>query len=226
MPPRPRRWRLCPPRRRRIRTSRYGSSCRTRPGRAPTSRPAYRRAAGQGAGPAGLHRQQARRRRQHRHASRPRMRRPTATRSLMGTVATRRSTSSCMPWLEYEPAKDFAPIILVGMLPMVISADPSFPANSLAELIAAAKAKPDTVDIALPSTTARIVYELLKAGEGRAVVFGVPYKGSATADDRRIGRAGAADDRPRDRDARQVASRQAAGDVRSPRWRRVRCCPA
>jgi len=50
----------------------------------------------------------------------------------------------------------------------------------VAELVEAAKAKPDKVDVALPSTTARLVFELLKERTG-APLFGVPYKGSATA---------------------------------------------
>jgi len=54
----------------------------------------------------------------------------------------------------FEPDKDFAPIVLVGKLPMVISTSPSFAGNSVADLIAAAKATPDKVDIAPPSTTA------------------------------------------------------------------------
>jgi tripartite-type tricarboxylate transporter receptor subunit TctC len=62
----------------------------------------------------------------------------------------------------------------------VVAANPSFAANSVAELVAAAKAKPDKVDVALPSTTARLVFELLKERTG-APLFGVPYKGSATA---------------------------------------------
>ena len=62
------------------------------------------------------------------------------------------------------------PIILVGMLPMVISANPEFPAKTIPELIAAAKAQPDKINIALPSTTARIVYELFKAQDRRAAV--------------------------------------------------------
>ena len=81
--------------------------------------------------------------------------------------------------LGYEPAKDFAPIILVGSC-HGDPANPSFAGNSMAELIAAAKAAPDKIDIALPSTTARIVFELLKERTG-APLFGVPYKGSATA---------------------------------------------
>ena len=43
-----------------------------------------------------------------------------------------------------------------------------------------AKAKPNATDVAMPSTTARIVFELFKA-QTQAPFFGVPYKGSATA---------------------------------------------
>ena len=99
---------------------------------------------------------------------------------MMGTNATQTMNEFLYPSTGYDSQKDFAPIILVGMLPMVISANPSFPANSISELIAAAKAKPDKIDMALPSTTARIVFELLKERTG-APLFGVPYKGSATA---------------------------------------------
>jgi tripartite-type tricarboxylate transporter receptor subunit TctC len=99
---------------------------------------------------------------------------------LMGTVATQTMNEFLYPSVGYDSQKDFEPVALVGLLPMVISANPSFPANSVAELVAAAKAKPDKIDIALPSTTARLVFELLKDKSG-APLFGVPYKGSATA---------------------------------------------
>jgi tripartite-type tricarboxylate transporter receptor subunit TctC len=99
---------------------------------------------------------------------------------LMGTVATQTMNEFLYPSVGYDSLKDFEPVALVGMLPMVISANPSFPVNSVAELVAAAKAKPDKIDIALPSTTARLVFELLKEKSG-APLFGVPYKGSATA---------------------------------------------
>src|SRR5258708_811849 len=99
---------------------------------------------------------------------------------LMGTNATQTMNEFMYPSMGFEPDKDFAPIILVGKLPMVISTSPSFAGNSVADLIAAAKATPDKVDIALPSTTARIVFEFLKQQTG-APLFGVPYKGSATA---------------------------------------------
>ena len=99
---------------------------------------------------------------------------------LMGTNATQTMNEFMYASLGFDPEKDFAPIILVGKLPMVIAASPSFPGNSLADLVAAAKATPDKVDIALPSTTARIVFEFLKERTG-ASLFSVPYKGSATA---------------------------------------------
>ena len=99
---------------------------------------------------------------------------------LMGTVATQTMNEFLYPSTGYDSEKDFAPIILVGMLPMVLSANPDFPARTVPELIAAAKAQPDKINIALPSTTARIVFELFKARTG-APLFGVPYKASATA---------------------------------------------
>ena len=98
----------------------------------------------------------------------------------MGTNATQTMNEFMYASPGFDPAKDFAPIILVGKLPMVLAASPSFAGNSLADLVAAAKATPDKVDIALPSTTARIVFEFLKGRTG-APLFAVPYKGSATA---------------------------------------------
>ncbi len=99
---------------------------------------------------------------------------------LMGTNATQTMNEFMYPSMGFVPNKDFAPIILVGKLPLVITASPSFAGNSVADLISAAKAKPDRIDIALPSTTARVIFEFLKEVTG-APMFGVPYKGSATA---------------------------------------------
>jgi tripartite-type tricarboxylate transporter receptor subunit TctC len=62
---------------------------------------------------------------------------------------------------------------------MVISVNPSLNVSKLSELIAAAKARPDKIDAALPSTTSRLVVELLRQKE--VPLFGIMYKGSATA---------------------------------------------
>jgi tripartite-type tricarboxylate transporter receptor subunit TctC len=99
---------------------------------------------------------------------------------LMGTNATQAMNEFLYPSVGYQPDKDFAPIVLVGLLPLVVAANPAFPANSIAELVAVAKAKPDKIDVAMPSTTSQLIFELLKEKSG-APLFGVPYKGSATA---------------------------------------------
>ena len=98
----------------------------------------------------------------------------------IGTAGTHTMNPSLYPALGYDPDKDFEPIILTGMLPLMVAAYPGFPANSIQELIALAKAKPDTLNVALPAPPQRVAFELLRQQAG-APLFGVPYKGSATA---------------------------------------------
>ena len=98
----------------------------------------------------------------------------------MGTNATHGTNQFLYDTVPFDAEKDFEPIILIGSFPMVIAANPSFPGNSVADVIATAKSTPKSADIAMPSTTARIVFELLKA-QSQAPLFGIPYKGSATA---------------------------------------------
>ena len=98
----------------------------------------------------------------------------------MGTNATHGTNQFLYPNMSFDAEKDFEPIMLIGSFPMVVSVNASSPINSVADLVNAAKAKANSADIAMPSTTARIVFELLKA-QSHAPLFGVPYKGSATA---------------------------------------------
>src|SRR4051812_22255357 len=50
--------------------------------------------------------------------------------------------------LPYDPQKEFAPIVHVGVLNSAVIAHPSLPANSFRELVALAKAKPDAITFA------------------------------------------------------------------------------
>jgi len=99
---------------------------------------------------------------------------------LMGTNATQTMNEFLYPSTGYDAAKDFAPVVLVGMLPMVVAANADFAPSTIPELVAAAKAQPDKINVALPSMSARVVFEFLKERTG-ASLFGVPYKGSGTA---------------------------------------------
>lgn len=98
----------------------------------------------------------------------------------IGTAGTHTINPNVYPSLGYDPEKDFEPISLTGMLPLMIAAHPSFAANSIQELIAASKAKPDTFNVALPALPQRIAFEMLRL-QGGAPLFGIPYKGSASA---------------------------------------------
>lgn len=98
----------------------------------------------------------------------------------VGTAGTHTINPNVYPTLGYDPEKDFEPISLTGMLPLMIAAHPSFAANTIPELVAAAKAKPDTLNVALPALPQRIAFELLRS-QGGAPLFGIPYKGSASA---------------------------------------------
>ena len=144
---------------------------------------------------------------------------------LMGTVATQTMNEFLYPSTGYNSAKDFAPVILVGMLPMVISANPEFAGQDDPRAGRAAKAQPDKINIALPSTTARVVYELFKAQDRRAAVRRA-LQGLGDGDDRGDGRPGAADHRHRDGHARPCAVRQAEGAGHHHAEDRASCCPA
>ena len=96
------------------------------------------------------------------------------------------STLSIAPFsfakLPYDVKKDFALITLVVRVPEVLAVHPSLPVNSLAELIAYAKANPGKVNFgsAGGGSITHLAGELLKA-EAKVDLVHVPYKGAAPA---------------------------------------------
>jgi tripartite-type tricarboxylate transporter receptor subunit TctC len=99
---------------------------------------------------------------------------------LMGTNGTHVLNQYMYASMPFEPEKDFEPVMLVSSFPMVVLASPSSPYNSLSDLQDAAKARPDELNVGLPSTTARLVFELLKQ-RGVNSIRAIPYKGSGTS---------------------------------------------
>ena len=79
----------------------------------------------------------------------------------------------------YDPVRQFAPVGGVCSLPLAIVATPSFPANSVQELIAALKASPGKHGYASPGvgTLQHLAFELFKRQAGVDAVH-VPYKGA------------------------------------------------
>lgn len=90
--------------------------------------------------------------------------------------------------LPYDTLKDFAGVTEVGVQHMVIAANPSFPANNLAELIELARKQPGKISYASSGsgTALHLGMELLKT-TSHIDILHVPYKGGAPAQQDVIG---------------------------------------
>jgi tripartite-type tricarboxylate transporter receptor subunit TctC len=84
--------------------------------------------------------------------------------------------------LPFDPIKDFAPVTLVGSIPMVVVVYPEFPPKTLLELIALAKAKPGEISYASAGngSTNHLAVELFKIKTGIDMLH-VPYRGNPLA---------------------------------------------
>jgi tripartite-type tricarboxylate transporter receptor subunit TctC len=84
--------------------------------------------------------------------------------------------------IPYDPYKDFAPIAELGTSPNVILVDPKLGVNSVADLIARAKANPNELNYASPGigTTPHLSGELFKITCGVNITH-VPFSGAGPA---------------------------------------------
>lgn len=84
--------------------------------------------------------------------------------------------------LPYDPAKDFKPVSMVAIAPNVFVVNPAFPAKTMREFIAYAKAHPGKVTYASfgVGSTSHLSGEVLNSAAGIDMVH-VPYRGSAPA---------------------------------------------
>ena len=85
--------------------------------------------------------------------------------------------------LPFDPVRDFIPISMVSSYPFVLVAHPSLPVRSVRELVALAKAKPDTLaySSAGGGTMSHLAMELLRVKSGGLRMTHLPYKGAAPA---------------------------------------------
>ena len=84
--------------------------------------------------------------------------------------------------LPFDTLKDFEPVGTVASLPQILVANPQFPANNVAELIAMAKAKPGTLAYASVGvgSPGHLAGELFKLRTGTQMTH-VPYRGGGPA---------------------------------------------
>ena len=102
--------------------------------------------------------------------------------TLMSSVNTLVMNASLYKNLPYDPVADFAPLGLTAWGSLVLVAHPSQKPNTLAELVAAAKAEPKTLTYGSPGvgTPHHLSMALMEIASGIVLVH-VPYKGSAGA---------------------------------------------
>lgn len=82
--------------------------------------------------------------------------------------------------LPYDVARDFRPIGLVGILPMICQVGPRIAARTLTDFITILRQRPNQVTIATPGagSAAHLALELLMAGANVRAVH-VPYRGGS-----------------------------------------------
>jgi tripartite-type tricarboxylate transporter receptor subunit TctC len=98
---------------------------------------------------------------------------------LVGTSGTLGVNPNIYASIPYDPLKDFAPASNLFIAPLVLVAHPSFQPSDVKALVAAAKARPGTINYASagPGTAQHMTGELFKHRAGVDLVH-VPYKGS------------------------------------------------
>lgn len=96
---------------------------------------------------------------------------------LLTTDATFTINPHLFKKLPYDIFKDFEPVSLVVFLHMMMVAQPGFPANNVAELVALAKAKPGTISYGSfgSGSQPHLATEMLKSRAGIDLLH-VPYK--------------------------------------------------
>jgi len=90
--------------------------------------------------------------------------------------------SGLYPKLSFDYNKDFDPVALVSLVPNILVVTPSVPVNSVAELIAYAKAQPDGITMASSGngTLQHLCLEMFRFQTGVKINH-VPYRGGGVA---------------------------------------------
>ena len=100
----------------------------------------------------------------------------------LGSVTSLAINVNSQKKMNYDPAKDFAPVSMAFYSPLYLVVNPSVPAQSVKELIALGKAQPGKLTFASigQGGSIHLAGELFRSMAGLDMVH-VPYKGSAPA---------------------------------------------
>lgn len=106
--------------------------------------------------------------------------RPDGYTLLVGSNGTHAANPSLYSNLTYKPLEDFEPISYIGSVAMVLISAPAFQAKTPQELVSLAKAKPNEINVAVPSSTSQVTLQMLADITG-AKFNPILYKASGTA---------------------------------------------
>lgn len=82
--------------------------------------------------------------------------------------------------VNFHPVRDFAPVVLMASVPLIVVVHPSLPVHSIKQLVALAKARPGALNYASNGSSTHLTAELFMQQAGISMIH-VPYKGSAPA---------------------------------------------
>jgi len=101
---------------------------------------------------------------------------------LMGASGPLAINASLFSKLPYDPAKDFAPVVLSASVPLVLVTHPSLPVKNVREFIALMKAHPGQFNYASagPGSPQHLTAEMFKFMT-KVEMTHIPYKGSGPA---------------------------------------------
>jgi tripartite-type tricarboxylate transporter receptor subunit TctC len=101
---------------------------------------------------------------------------------LIQTFTTQAINHSLYQKLSYDTRKDFTPLGLIAVIPVVLAAHPSLPARNVKELVALSHARSGKIDFASPGigTASHFGVELFKL-VSKADLTHIPYKGAGPA---------------------------------------------
>jgi tripartite-type tricarboxylate transporter receptor subunit TctC len=95
---------------------------------------------------------------------------------VMTTNSTLAAAGALYKKLQYDPVKDFMPVVLISRTSMILLVRPDFPARDLKGFIQYARSRKDGLTAGSGSAGSQVSIAKLKAGGGLNVVE-VPYKG-------------------------------------------------
>jgi tripartite-type tricarboxylate transporter receptor subunit TctC len=97
---------------------------------------------------------------------------------MMGVMSLNTIQPNLVPNLPFDPIKDFTPVNLVASVPHFIVVPPSLGVNSIAELIAYAKANPGKISYpsAGTGTSSHLGGEMFRLQAGNLNMVHIPYK--------------------------------------------------